>query len=255
MLDRETKPATGRTRSKIFLSVGFIFASAAYVYWQYLVQLSGGTTVAKARPQSAVVASMRPDSPTIAALPPEVALTEPSGLALPPASPTTAAPGSKTTPATQAPVARVVTQAPREISVPQEAAQSVPLTAPPVPPPLAEADITAPPVDSVAPTVAEVPQPIGRYADGEYTGNSANTVWGLVQVKAIVHEGAITDVQILEYPFHRRRSAQISSWAMPMLASEAIQAQSAEVDIVTQASITSYGFQQSLSSALVQAKK
>jgi uncharacterized protein with FMN-binding domain len=95
----------------------------------------------------------------------------------------------------------------------------------------------------------------GRYADGEFTGQAANTIWGAVQVKVFIRDGSITDVQFLQYPSHRRRSAAISGWAMPMLKSEAIHAQSARVDLVAQASITAEGFQQSLGSALAQASK
>jgi uncharacterized protein with FMN-binding domain len=104
------------------------------------------------------------------------------------------------------------------------------------------------------PLVAATAAP-GRYSDGEFTGQSVSTLWGTVQVKAIVHDGALTDVQILQYPSHRRRSEEISTWALPILKTEAIRAQSAKVDIVSQASITAEGFEQSLASALRQATK
>jgi uncharacterized protein with FMN-binding domain len=93
----------------------------------------------------------------------------------------------------------------------------------------------------------------GRYNDGEYIGKPADTNWGAVQVKAVVRNGSLIDVQFLQYPYHRRRSAEISNWALPVLRNEAIQVQSARVDIVSQATITAYGFQESLATALSQA--
>ena len=107
----------------------------------------------------------------------------------------------------------------------------------------------------VASVTANAAQNSSHYNDGEFTGKSVDTIWGELQVKALIHGGSITDVQFLQYPSHRRRSALISDWAMPILKSEAIRAQSAQVDIVSQASITAEGFQQSLASALKQATK
>jgi hypothetical protein len=49
------------------------------------------------------------------------------------------------------------------------------------------------------------------------------------------------------------RSGQISSYAAPILASEALQAQSASIDIVTGATYTSQAYANSLQSALDQA--
>lgn len=92
------------------------------------------------------------------------------------------------------------------------------------------------------------------YKDGSYTGSVADAQWGYIQVKAIIQSGKITDVQFLQYPNERNRSVMINSYADPQLTSEAIQAQSANVDIVTGATDTSEAFMQSLSDALSQAK-
>jgi uncharacterized protein with FMN-binding domain len=100
---------------------------------------------------------------------------------------------------------------------------------------------------------ATAAQANGRYNDGEYVGQPIDTNWGAVQVKAVVRDGSLTDVQFLQYPYHRRRSAEISSWALPTLRNEAIRAQSARVDMVSQATITADGFQQSLATALSRA--
>ncbi len=92
------------------------------------------------------------------------------------------------------------------------------------------------------------------YRDGSYTGSVADAQWGYIQVKAIIQNGKITDVQFLQYPNDRNRSVMINQYADPQLTSEAIQAQSANVDIVTGATDSSEAFVQSLSDALSQAK-
>lgn len=92
------------------------------------------------------------------------------------------------------------------------------------------------------------------YKDGSYTGSVADAQWGNLQVKAIIQNGKITDVQFLQYPNDRNRSIDINNYADPQLRSEAIQAQSAQVDVVSGATDSSDAFIQSLSDALSQAK-
>lgn len=92
-----------------------------------------------------------------------------------------------------------------------------------------------------------------NYKDGEYSGSVADAYYGNIQVKAIIKNGKITDIQFLDYPQDRRTSISINTSAMPILKSEAIAAQSAKVDIVTGATDTSRAFQESLTSALNQA--
>lgn len=92
------------------------------------------------------------------------------------------------------------------------------------------------------------------YKDGGYVGSSADAFYGNVQVKAIVTNGKISDVQFLSYPNDHGHSVQINSYATPRLRNEAIQVQSANVDIVSGATATSEAFQQSLQSALSQAQ-
>jgi len=92
------------------------------------------------------------------------------------------------------------------------------------------------------------------YKDGTFTGNSEDAYYGNVQVKAVISGGKITDVQFLQHPHDAARSLAINTLAMPNLTQEAIQAQTAHVDIVSGATDTSNAFMQSLSSALTQAK-
>lgn len=92
------------------------------------------------------------------------------------------------------------------------------------------------------------------FKDGTYTGSSTDAFYGNIQVKAVIAGGKITDVQFLQHPDHATRSIAINIVAMPNLKQEAIQAQSADVNIVSGATDSSNAFIQSLSSALTQAK-
>ncbi len=78
--------------------------------------------------------------------------------------------------------------------------------------------------------------------------------YGMVQVEAIVQGGKLTDVKFLQYPNSHSTSVYINEQAMPYLTQEAVAAQSANVNIISGATFTSEGFQQSLASALSQAK-
>ncbi|HEY5220618.1 MAG TPA: FMN-binding protein [Candidatus Paceibacterota bacterium] len=137
----------------------------------------------------------------------------------------------------------------------------VPTPTPSSPAPIATtpAPKAVPPTTPVSPTPptpapAPTPKPAGLYTDGTYTGSPADAYYGNVQVEAIISGGKITDVQFLQYPNTHSTSVYINSQAMPYLKQEAIQAQSANVNIVSGATDTSMAFQQSLASALTQAK-
>ena len=92
-----------------------------------------------------------------------------------------------------------------------------------------------------------------HYKDGEFTGEPAEILWGYVQVKAVIQGGKIADVQFLQMPFDRARSVEITDFTKPLLKSEAIKAQSAQVDLVSSATMTSLGFRETLASALAKA--
>lgn len=106
---------------------------------------------------------------------------------------------------------------------------------------------------SIAPTAGILPTTRSGYKDGTYTGSSVYINWGYVQVQATIQGGKLSDVQVIQYPNERRTSVRINSSAVPELQQEAIQTQSANVEIITGATLTSEGFQQSLQSALNQA--
>lgn len=99
-----------------------------------------------------------------------------------------------------------------------------------------------------------VPPTSSGYKNGSFTGDVADAFYGNIQVRIAMQDGKITDVQFLQYPNDRDNSIQINEYAMPILKSEAIQAQSANVDIVSGATDSSQAFIQSLQSALNKAK-
>lgn len=104
------------------------------------------------------------------------------------------------------------------------------------------------------PTLTPMPTSSSGYKDGTYTGNPADAFYGIIQVQATISNGKITNVQFLQYPNDRGTSIYINSQADPMLAQEAIQTQSANVDIISGATDSSQAFVQSLLSALDKAK-
>lgn len=91
------------------------------------------------------------------------------------------------------------------------------------------------------------------YKNGVYVGDITDAYYGNVQVQATISGGQITDIQFLSYPNDRQRSIMINSMAMPILKSEAIQSQNANVDTVSGATDTSQAFIASLTSALTKA--
>ena len=111
-----------------------------------------------------------------------------------------------------------------------------------------------PPTDVPTSIPTVVPAQQGMYKNGTYTGSVADAFYGNIQVQVQISGGRITDVVFLQYPSDRGTSIEINSQAMPYLRQEAIQAQSANVNIVSGATDSSLAFRQSLQTALNQAK-
>jgi len=102
---------------------------------------------------------------------------------------------------------------------------------------------------SVTPVVAS-----GGAKSGEtFVGSVAQTRWGPVQVRITVSDGKITNVDALQVPDGNFRDQQINGYAVPILAQEAVAAQSAQIDTVSGATITSDGYRTSLQAAIDQA--
>ena len=124
-------------------------------------------------------------------------------------------------------------------------AQATPTTSPSF-----AALLTATPTPALTPS----PQPseAANTAARTIDGDAYNTPYGTVQIALVVQGGQIVDVQELQMPYDRRLSAQISAEAGPLLKNQVLRAQSANINGVSGASYTSYGFWESLQSALAQ---
>jgi uncharacterized protein with FMN-binding domain len=85
------------------------------------------------------------------------------------------------------------------------------------------------------------------------TGAVAATQWGPVQVQLTVSGDTITRVAVVQYPNGNPQDYAINSQALPILIHETTTSQSANIDMVSGATITSTGYLQSLQSALDQA--
>ena len=86
-----------------------------------------------------------------------------------------------------------------------------------------------------------------------YTGSVAQTRWGPVQVKITVQDGKLTKVTVLQQPNGNRRDQEINDQALPILIDETVSAQSAKIDMVSGATVTSDGYLQSLQAAIDEA--
>jgi uncharacterized protein with FMN-binding domain len=104
---------------------------------------------------------------------------------------------------------------------------------------------------TAAPTTSVVPGTPA--ASGTFTGALVDTRYGAVQVRITVSGQKIVEVQAVALPHDRARSAAISQYSSPILRTEAIQAQSARIDVVSGATYTSVAYGRSLASALQQA--
>jgi uncharacterized protein with FMN-binding domain len=233
---------------KIFLSGGLILASGAYAWWHH------ATEAKSLAPATVALRQARLTPPA-----PPVAVASPPGDSLgnapmaqpvtPPAPPPSAPPVARMEPKAEAVKPKAEDRDLKDALIAgTPAPPPPPALGPPPPPPPPETPNIAPPVQQAAAGT-------GRYIDGDFVGASVDGEWGPVQVKVAVRSGNVAQVICIEYPFHRRRSAEISEYAIPILVEETIKTQDAKIDWVSQASYTSEQFQQSLASALTRAKK
>jgi uncharacterized protein with FMN-binding domain len=85
-------------------------------------------------------------------------------------------------------------------------------------------------------------------------GDPVDNPYGTVQVRVTLHGTKITNVAPLQMPVDRQYSAEISQQAAPLLLQEVLQAQSAQIGLLSGASFTSQSYAQSLQSALDKAR-
>jgi hypothetical protein len=81
-------------------------------------------------------------------------------------------------------------------------------------------------------------------------GTVAPTRWGPVQIQATIVGRKIIDVRVLQRPTGSSRDDQINGYALPVLRQQVLQAQSARIDGVSGATVTSDGYRESLQAAL-----
>lgn len=108
---------------------------------------------------------------------------------------------------------------------------------------------TSPSSSAASPSAAS---PSAASSSGTSTADGAveSTPYGPLQVQVTVAAGRITDVTAVQYPSDQRRSQQINAMALPELRSQALAAQSARIDGVSGATLTTEGYVASLQSAL-----
>lgn len=85
---------------------------------------------------------------------------------------------------------------------------------------------------------------------GRFDGDAIVTRFGVVQVRITVHDGRMTSVEALQVPNRDRHDYLINERAVPILNAEAVRAQSADVDLVSGATLTSHAYAESLQSAI-----
>jgi uncharacterized protein with FMN-binding domain len=114
--------------------------------------------------------------------------------------------------------------------------------------PAASATTAAPETTTTAPAITTTTTGL-RTFDGPVVRNE----YGNVQVRVTLQGSQLVDVEALQLPSDRARSVSISRTAGPILRQEALEAQSADIDLVSGATYTSTSYAESLQAALDQA--
>ena len=118
-----------------------------------------------------------------------------------------------------------------------------------------KATATQPAATQSATTAATATQSTATAAstvkDGTFTGPSVNVNYGNVQVKITVVNGRITDAVAVKAP--SGKNDRYTNMAVPVLKQQTLKAQSANIQGVSGASYTSYGWFTSLQGALAAA--
>jgi uncharacterized protein with FMN-binding domain len=119
----------------------------------------------------------------------------------------------------------------------------------PTPTQKATAKATAQATQSATP--AQTQANTSSNVSGTFTGSAVDVGYGNVQVKITVANGKITDAQAVQAP--SGRNDRYTNMSVPVLRQRTLAAQSANINGVSGASYTSYGWYTSLTSALKQA--
>ena len=117
--------------------------------------------------------------------------------------------------------------------------------------PTSKATASSKPTAAATTPAAPAATAAGKNVSGTFTGNSVDVGYGIVQVKITVANGKITDAQAVQAP--SGRNDRYTNMSVPVLRQRTLAAQSANINGVSGASYTSYGWYTSLVSALKQA--
>lgn len=121
-------------------------------------------------------------------------------------------------------------------------------------PSAADAAIVGSPTATGSPETGTSDTTAAAYVDGTVTGPVVSTRYGDVEVQVTISGGVITDVTALQMPADDRRSASISARAEPLLRASSLEAQSADIDMLSGATYTSEAYAMSLQAALDQVR-
>ena len=136
----------------------------------------------------------------------------------------------------------------RELVVAAPSADPLPTAADPTPTPRPTVTPSPVEIETATPTPTPTPEPVPQ----TFAGPAVDTRWGPVQVTITVFDHRITDVAVPVYPTKSRKDRRINSRALHILIDETIQAQSARIEMVSGATVTSRGYIASLQAALDQ---
>jgi uncharacterized protein with FMN-binding domain len=114
-------------------------------------------------------------------------------------------------------------------------------------------DASSTSVPIAAAPASNPPATTGKYKDGTYNGVREDTIYGPVQVAAVISGGRIVNIKFLQMPSDEGNSREVTSFAEPDLKQSALSKQSAHIDFVSGATQTSEGYERSLQAALDQA--
>ena len=109
------------------------------------------------------------------------------------------------------------------------------------------------PTTAAPPNSATAGQAAGGYIDGTYTGAAYSNEFGSWTVTVTITDGQITDVTA-STTAQDHHSQGINTQAVPRLRTQVLTAQSAHVDTISDATLTSKSYLSSLQSALDEAR-
>lgn len=139
------------------------------------------------------------------------------------------------------PVTGIFSTPPQDPTTTAVAASTLPTTTTQAPPDGTDATTTPPPPTTTATTVA----PVELVVDGPRVWSE----WGYFQVEIVVVGGVMTDVELISQPSDRK-SVRINDSAVPRYVEQALELQSADLDLVSGATFTWRYFRESLAGAM-----